>query len=453
MQGWQIDTAFDRKRGPGLSLGLDFHEWLVFLVMLSSFYVKSVQGKDQAAPFDICLAAIMVVLFALGMRFPRGMGWPVLLWGLMLIGYGIGNMGAIYLDRATPAFMASIYLVGVFLFFAAFVFQDPGRRLNILMNAYCVAAVCAALAGIGGYFAILPPEIFTDFGRASGTFNDPNVFGPYLIAPAIYLGLRVSKANAGQALLLLVPMGILLLALLLSFSRGAWGAYLLSAGIFMWLTLATSTSSRQTMRLIMFASGMAVFLALVIVVALSTPQIATLFAERATLVQDYDVSEQGGRFASQADAFAQALNIPWGIGQNQWAMINKLDTHNVYLHVLVAGGWLSGLSFVGLVLASIWRGWRAVHVPGPAQGVLIVVLACFIGHCAEAVIIDIDNWRHFFVLMGTLWGGILWVENSIKVKKPSIADVSIRSYAPGWGGDMEPGVISGFQGQGLLQGR
>ncbi len=449
MQGWQIDTRVDHEKRARLGLGLDFHEWLVFLVMLSSFYVKSVQGKDQATPFDLFMAGIMVLLFALGLRFPRGMGWPLLFWGALLIGYGIGNMGAIYLDRATPAFMATIYLVGVFLFFAAFVFQDPGRRLNIIFNAYSAAAVCAALAGIGGYFGFLPPEIFTDFGRASGTFNDPNVFGPYLVAPAIYLGLRVSKAHAGMALLLMIPLGILLLGLLLSFSRGAWGAFILSSAIFMWLTLATSTSARQTMRLIMFASGMMIFVALVLVIALSTPQIAALFAERATLMQDYDVSQQGGRFASQADAFLQALHVPWGIGQNQWAIINKLDTHNVYLHVLVAGGWLSGLSFVGLLLTTIWRGWRAAHVPGPGQAVLIVALAAIIGHCAEAVIIDIDNWRHFFVLLGSLWGGILWAENSLKEQGRSAPDASIRTCQPSWGADMGSGAISGFQGQGL----
>lgn len=450
MQGWQIDMRAGHEKRTGLSLGLDFHEWLVFLVMLTSFYVKSVQGRDQAAPFDLFMAGIMALLFALGLRFPRGMGWPLLFWGLLLIGYGVGNMGAIYLDRATPAFMASIYLVGVFLFFAAFVFQDPGRRLNIIFNAYSAAAVCAALAGIGGYFGFLPPEIFTDFGRASGTFNDPNVFGPYLIAPAIYLGLRVSKARAGMALLLMIPLGILLLGLLLSFSRGAWGAFILSSAIFMWLTLATSTSTRQTMRLIMFASGMMIFVALVLVVALSTPQIAALFAERATLVQDYDVSEHGGRFASQADAFSQALHVPWGIGQNQWAMINKLDTHNVYLHVLVAGGWLAGLSFVGLLLTTIWRGWRAAHVPGPGQGVLIVALAAIIGHCAEAFIIDIDNWRHFFVLMGSLWGGILWAEQSAKGAVNPRREQVIRTSQPPMGADVYSGSVTGFRGPGFV---
>ncbi|MBI1262476.1 MAG: hypothetical protein GC184_12220 [Rhizobiales bacterium] len=410
MNGWQLEPEARAKGPRGYFLGMDFHEWLVSLVMLTSFYVKSTQGADQAAPFDLMLVGTIALLFALGLRFPRGIGWPTLLWGLVIMGYGIGGMYAVYEERARSAFMASVYLVGVFLFFASFISKDPDRRFNIVMNAYSIAAVFAALTGIAGYFGILPPEQFTDYGRASGTFNDPNVFGPYLIAPAIYLGMRVSTAKGSQALLLLVPLGILVLGLLLSFSRGAWGGFLLAGIIFMGLTLATSQSSRQTMRLLLFGGGMALFLAIVVVVALSTPQIAGLFAERASLVQEYDVNIEYGRFESQARAFMMALQQPWGIGQGQWAMINRLDTHNVYLHVLVSGGFLAGFAFLAFMVATIWRGWRAACVPSAFQGALIVVLASVIAHFAEAAIIDIDNWRHFFVMLGMLWGGLLSIE-------------------------------------------
>src|SRR3546814_3824269 len=96
--------------------------------------------------------------------------------------------------------------------------------MRLLFNAYTTGAVVAAAAGIGGYFGVLPDaQSYTGFGRAAGTFNDPNVYGPYLIAPALYLGLRLSRARSARALLLVPLIGVLVLGLLLSFSRGAIG--------------------------------------------------------------------------------------------------------------------------------------------------------------------------------------------------------------------------------------
>ncbi len=46
-----------------------------------------------------------------------------------------------------------------------------------------LAALIAAVCGIAGYFRLFPRafDLFTLYGRAKGTFNDPNVFGPFLI--------------------------------------------------------------------------------------------------------------------------------------------------------------------------------------------------------------------------------------------------------------------------------
>jgi hypothetical protein len=41
----------------------------------------------------------------------------------------------------------------------------------------------AALAGSIGYFELIPGahEMMTRYGRATGLFKDPNVFGPFLL--------------------------------------------------------------------------------------------------------------------------------------------------------------------------------------------------------------------------------------------------------------------------------
>jgi O-antigen ligase len=407
MDGWAIPEPTRPRERAGATWSDTLGDVLIFLVILSSFYQKSTPGESQPVLFDLVLIACMGFFFALGLKFPRGLVWPVAMWGLVLAGYAIGGIGAEYGDKVRSFIEIATYLTCAFIFFASYVFVAPERRFRLIFNAYAVAATLAATAGIVGYFGIGSfASDFTTFGRAAGTFNDPNVYGPYLIPPILYLGLRLSKARSGAALLLLPVMGVLVLGLLLSFSRGAWGSFILSGGVFLVLTLATSKSAAQSARLIVFASLMGLMTVGVVGVALSSPKVQALFEERATLVQDYDVGQEG-RFDSQRRAFVMAVKNPLGIGPEQWAMINKLDTHNVYLNVFVAGGFISIFGFLGFLAMTFVAGKQAIFTNGPGQDYLIVAYACIVGHMAEAFIIDVDNWRHLFLLFALAWGGVL----------------------------------------------
>ncbi|MGV8996085.1 MAG: O-antigen ligase family protein [Parvibaculaceae bacterium] len=380
---------------------------LMFLVIFSSFYQQSTPGESKPVLFDLMLILAMGVFFGFGLKFPKGLLWPVALWGAVLAGYGIGGMRAEYTDKVTSFLQVATYLTCAFIFFTSYVFVDPERRMRLIFNGYTAGATVAALAGIAGYFGIgLGGLQLTTYGRASGTFNDPNVFGPYLVAPAVYLGLRLSKSNGWSTIVIVPLFGILVLGILLSFSRGAWGSFLLSAILFFGFTMATSQSGAQVRRLMALGGIVGLLLVGIVGVALSTPKIQALFEERASLVQNYDVG-QGGRFTSQQKALEMGLTNPLGIGPQQWAMINKLDTHNVYLNVFVAGGFISLMGFLGFLGLTFFAGKRALYVNAPGQDYLIVAYVCLIGHMGEAFIIDVDNWRHLFLLFGITWGGIL----------------------------------------------
>ncbi|MEN6543143.1 O-antigen ligase family protein [Parvibaculum sp.] len=406
MNGFAIDTHMPIASAAS-RWGRRIGEIALFLVIVGSFYQKSKAGESQPVPYDLLLIGCMALFFLLGLKLPRGMAWPALLWGLVLIGYILGGVSAPYMDLVQDALTVSGYQVCAFIFFSSFVYEDPGRRLPLLLNAWAIGGVIVSVIAIAAYFDVMPnADDYLAMGRATGTFNDPNVFGPFLIPPTIYLAQRLSMARSMRALLLAPGVGVLLLGVFLSFSRGAWGSLVLSSAVFLGLTLATSKSARQSMRLIVSAAVMGVLVVGMLAAALSTPQVQALFKERAMLVQDYDVGEQG-RFESQKRAFVKTLENPLGLGPNQWAKLNRLDTHNVYLHVLVAGGFLSGLSFIGFVLLTLRRGWRTSFVAGPGQEYLIVAYACVVGHMAEAFIIDIENWRHIYLLFGMIWGVIL----------------------------------------------
>jgi hypothetical protein len=128
----------------------------------------------------------MGLFFLLGLRLPRGVVWPALCWGMVLIGYILGGISAPYMDLVQDSITVSAYLVCAFIFFSSYVYEAPATRLPMLFNAWSAGAVIVAVIGTAAYFGAIPgADGYLLSGRAAGTFNDPNVFGPFLIPPTI----------------------------------------------------------------------------------------------------------------------------------------------------------------------------------------------------------------------------------------------------------------------------
>ena len=49
-------------------------------------------------------------------------------------------------------------------------------------------------------------------------------------------------------------------------------------------------------------------------------------------------------------------------------------------------------------------GLRTALVRTPWQPYPITAFAAFLGEVAEGFVIDTDHWRHFFLLLGMIWG-------------------------------------------------
>jgi len=66
--------------------------------------------------------------------------------------------------------------------------EDAAGALAAIQRAWVPAAMVASVAGMLGYFDVAGlSAVFTKFGRAAGTFKDPNVLGPFLTMPTVYL--------------------------------------------------------------------------------------------------------------------------------------------------------------------------------------------------------------------------------------------------------------------------
>ena len=57
-----------------------------------------------------------------------------------------------------------------------------------------------------------------------------------------------------------------------------------------------------------------------------------------------------------------------------------------------------------MVATTVLLGFRSCFPGTPWQATYIAVYCAFIGTVVESVIIDSDHWRHYFLLLGVLWG-------------------------------------------------
>src|SRR6516165_10561739 len=198
----------------------------------------------EPSPYEY-VASLTVLLFALTGLSLRGAIVPlILLLLLMLIGYGIAV--APVSDQSKPVVWVfiSIFMAVTAIFYAAMLGTNTQSRLEALLRGYMAAAVVASLVAIGGYFRLFGSvsEMLVLYDRARGTFNDPNVLGAFLVLPQLLLLQRMlaGRRTIRSGLMLLV----MLAALFLTFSRGAWAQFAFAAMLLMFNTFVTSTSVR-----------------------------------------------------------------------------------------------------------------------------------------------------------------------------------------------------------------
>jgi hypothetical protein len=299
--------------------------------------------------------------------------------------------------------------VTIFLFFttywvANYVAEAPQERMRVIVLAYTVAAVISAMMGTLGYLGLIPgKDALTLYGRAKALFNDPNVFGPFLILPAMYALQRVLLGSSKRAFWGGIIFMIITVGVFASFSRAAWGHLAGSAMMVYLLCFVFVAHAREKVRMLIIALLGALMIAVAIGGLLSIPSVQRLFEVRAT-AQNYDEGETG-RFGRQGYAFELALQNPLGIGPLEFRNLRvKEEPHDSYVNVIHVYGWGGGLAFILLIGTTLWRGLTFVVKSSPNRLLLIPLISVFVPLSIEAAIIDLDHWRHFYLVAGLIWG-------------------------------------------------
>jgi len=358
----------------------------------------------EPSPYEL-ISLLTIIVFALsGLTLSPTLMPLAFLLMLINIGYSLSASQVIGEQGVITWLMTSWYLALTAVFFAAMLGANTQARLDAITRGCVVAGIIASLVAIVGYFRIFPGanDLLLLYDRARGTFKDPNVLGAFLVFPTLLVLQRLITGNASQAARSAILLGLFAVALLLSFSRAAWGQVVYTAVVALALTFLTSRSEPLRLRIVLLTIAGAAVLVIFIVALVSIDAVAEMFKERASL-QTYDVNEQG-RFARHAMGAIFALDVPLGIGPLQFNKYFTEDPHNSYLNAFMAGGWLSGACYPALVALTLFYGLRCALTRTPWQSTAIIVYAGYFGIATESVIIDSDHWRHAFLLLGLLWG-------------------------------------------------
>lgn len=357
----------------------------------------------EPSPYEIFALTSVVVFAATGLRMRLAFMPLALLLFAVNLGYTI--CAASLLDQQPIVYwiLTSWYMAVTAIFIALVVSEDTAARLHHLRSGLIAGAVIASLAGIAGYLRLTPGELFTLYGRAAGTFKDPNVFGAFLVLPALFCLQSVVSDGLGRTLRSTVLLGIITLALLLAFSRAAWGLLAITAAFMLLLMMLTSQTNRQRSRIVIMAIGAIIAVALVLVILLQFDFIRDMFQQRASFDQKYDEG-RFGRFGRHILGAQMALDLPFGIGPLQFNKFFPEDTHNSYLNAFMSGGWISGVFYPALVFTTAFIGFRYIFVRTPWQRPYLAVFSAYLGTVGEAFIIDTDHWRHFWLMLGLMWG-------------------------------------------------
>jgi O-Antigen ligase len=359
----------------------------------------------EPSPYELVTLVATIIFFATGLRLRLVFMPLLLLLFLVNIGYTISSASLVDKPEVANWIVTSWYMAVTVILFAMVISEDTAARLDMLRRGLVVSALIAATAGIAGYFNMVPGghDLLTLYDRARGTFKDPNVLGAFLILPALFVLQSVVSDKLGKSFRSTIAFGIMSLAILLAFSRAAWGGLILTSAFMLALMVLTSRSQAQRSRIIVMAVVAVILAVVLIAVLLSFDQVAQMFKQRASFDQSYDEG-RFGRFGRHILGAEMALDMPFGIGPLQFNRYFPEDTHNSYLNAFMSGGWLSGVCYPALVFVTALMGFRYVFVRAPWQRTYLAIFSAFLGTVGEGFIIDTDHWRHFWMMLGTMWG-------------------------------------------------
>jgi hypothetical protein len=378
-------------------------EWLlngVVLLMFASAFVVYI----EPAPVDLMF--LIVLLFFVSLRLHVTLGIAPLF--LMLVLYNLGGLISYSANEPYPEglmfVITSAYMAVSGVVIAYYVASNPVEHMRYIGRGWIIGAFLAAVWALIDYFQLPSPfQLQIMPGRATGLFKDPNVFSTFLVFPLVLMLQKMMTGDTKHPVLLLPCFCITLLALFLSFSRGAWMNVLLALTFMTLMTYKDIGSNRLRLRILLYVSFMFLIAVVAFSILMSIPAIQQMFETRFQLIQSYDGGETG-RFGNQLRSLPDLITKPFGYGPFNFGKIYGQAPHNTFVNAFACYGWLGGIVYFGMIVTSIYIGFKTAMARAPWQMASIATFACLLSVILQGIQIDTEHWRHFYWMLGMMWG-------------------------------------------------
>ena len=354
----------------------------------------------EPSPYDFASIVCIPLWFLAGFR----IHWSFIPFAAMMTIYTLAGYLSLqpYWNEPLPRMFMfqSTYLLVTGFFFALFLAEKTIERAELCLKAYTASSMFASLAALLGYLGIFGAGVFMAEERAQGTFKDPNVLGSYVIPGALYCIHLLITGRTKHKLFTAGSLLLILSAIFLSFSRGSWLAFILSSGVMMGMTYAATPDARLRRKMLSGVALTVVCAGLLIGLLLSIPSLRDFFFQRA---QGVGEEYADPRFLNQARSIPMLLERPLGFGPLRFRNWFDLEPHSSYVNGFASYGWLGGLSFILIVATTTWVGFRLCFANSPYRGFAQVFWPALMGFFLQGFQIDIDHWRHVYLLIGAVW--------------------------------------------------
>jgi hypothetical protein len=372
---------------------------LVLGAMLGTLPLMSFKGPGGVTPMDGVNALFVLAYWTVIVVRRDEVALPLLGSFLLIL---VGSATALYAtaDRGIAALTVAqeVYLYVWFVTLAHFLARSC--RLDAAVLLWVAIAATVAVLTVADARAGLLGGRFAGEHRALGTFDNPNMYGNYLV---LSFFLAWSLAGAGRRWVYLA-LPVLFAGIRATASNGALLGLLGGCAAVVLATPANRSFPRV-------GSALMAAAALLLVVAVWHEPIeraahGVLSSERGAM-GGAALKGAGERIPLWLDAFAQIRRAPGGVGPGNFNLEGgrssgtHLSAHNEYLGMLTERGPLGLAGWCGILLGLLGMvraiGWASA---GGARTLAPLPLFGLFGAVAlHATVIELSHFRHFWLAM------------------------------------------------------
>lgn len=409
-------TAYVSPLLPFLVLGGLFGLFVVLRSPLAGVYFTIF-----LAPLSPTMVMVGLALLSLFSLLVKAVCDKKFSWRFDGMGFLVIGMLAMYLIASIFSF-AMINSLSIFLVYMAFMLfyfvvintVKTRKQLFDALTLFVISGALVCLYGIAQYIfgwdtasAWMDEEMFTDIKmRVYSTLENPNVLGEYiLLVVPVCVGLIWERPKRLSKLIYAAVAGMMFATLILTFSRGCWIGFIITAGVF-----------------VTFVCGKLWGLALIALpfVPMVIPQsIINRFASVGDMTDSstsYRVYIWFGTFGMLKDFWASGIGPGTRAFQSvypfySYSGIVAPHSHNMFLQIFVESG-IVGISIFLILLFMFFKkmigGYQATSRKGSRLGAMIVAIASGVVGFAVQGMFDncFYNYRVFLIFWYVLALGI-----------------------------------------------